>query len=452
MRITPQQIRSEFIDNKIQKSNAITNLISIIEKGEDHRERVESMKILGELKFKDREIYNLFESLLISEKNEKIRKISAEIIGENFLLTGLKPLIWALHHESVKPCLDVIYKNIIKALNKLKKQEHTNSKAFLLDLLGKINKKEFNIPLDDLQSEKDLKDLPIQELTIILINYFTIIYLEKAFWRIKYKIEQFRIIKLNFMFKGLTSLPEALKYLDDIRSLIFRYNQITSLPEWIGRLKKLKVLNLNINELYKIPESIGKIRSLEELYLWKNNLENLPSSIGSLKKLKIFNARLNYLSSLPSTIGHLKNLEILNLHDNKLVFLPKSTGNLKSLKVLNLSWNKMEELPDSIGSLSSLKKLDLGKNKLTTLPNALGDIISLETLNLSENQLSTLPNHTKNLKNLESINLFRNQLNELPKGMEALTNLKEAYFGGNRLDAYSEEVMALKSKGVKIYF
>ncbi|TFG00713.1 MAG: hypothetical protein EU541_01525 [Promethearchaeota archaeon] len=452
MKITPKQIRNQFVDNKIQKSLAIDNLISIIEKSEFQKERVEAMKILEELDFKSLEIYNLFENLLISENNDTVRRYAAEIIGENFLIMGLKPMIWSLNHESTKQCLDIIYSNIIRAVRLLKKDKSNSSRNILQDLISKINKKEFKIPLDTILMKKGLENLSNPLLSTILINFYTAIYLEKVFWRIKYEIDNLQIIKLNFMFKGLTSIPEPLKNLKSLKKLIFRYNQIVSLPEWIGTFKKLKILNLNINELYSLPESVGKLRSLKELYLWKNDLETLPKSIGSLKSLKILNIRLNYLTSLPGTIGKLKNLENLNLHDNKLVFLPPSIGSLKSLTNLNLSWNKIENLPDSIGNLTFVKKLDLGKNRLESLPDIIGELISLETLNLSENKLSNLPENITKLKNLKSLNLFRNKITELPKNMVNLTNLKEIYLGGNDLNPDSDEIKQLKSNGVNIYF
>lgn len=452
MKITPEQIRSQFVDNKIQKSMAISNLISIVEQSEFQKERVKAMRILEELEFKGPEIYNLFESLLISENNDLIRKIAAEIIGDNFLLMGLKPLIWALHHESVKTVLDVIYSNIIEAVKILEKEETDQFNQILQDLINNMDKKDFIIPLQSLTQEKDLNTIPSKELGSILINYFTLIYLEKAFWRIKYKVDKFQIIKLNFMFKGLIKIPEPLRNLNALQSLIFRYNQINFVPNWIGNFKELEVLNFNINELTILPESIGKLSSLKELYLWKNDIETLPKSIGSLKSLKILNIRLNYLRSLPPTIGQLDSLEVLNLHDNKLVFLPPSIGTLQSIKHLNLSWNKIEQLPHTIGSLSTLKKLDLGKNKLKTIPKVIGNLRSLEILNLSENKLSSLPDSLINLDHLESLNLFRNKLNELPEGLTNLGNLKELYLGGNNLDQYSEQIQQLKSNGVKVYF
>ena len=452
MKITPEQIRSQFVDNKIQKSRAIENLTSIIEESEVQKERVEAMRILEEMNFKGPEIYNLFESLLVSENNDNIRKIASEIIGENFLLKGLEPLIWALGHETVKSCLDVIYKNIIRAINRLKRDNTESSRKILVDLLSKIKKKDFTIPLEDLKQKRVLKNISKNELGTILINYFTLIYLEKAYWRIKYEINQFKITKLNFMFKGLTSLPSALKNLTDLKSLIFRYNQINSLPEWIGNFKKLRTLNLNINELSSLPESIGELTELKELSLWKNDLETLPQSIGSLKPLKILNARLNYLSSLPGTIGKMKSLERFNLHDNKLVFLPPSIGSLHSLQHLNLSWNKIEVLPESIVGLKPLKKLDLGKNKLETIPPQIGELYSLEILNLSENKIKSLPETLFKLENLQSLNLFRNKLKELPEGLVKLGNLEELYLGGNDLDSSSEQIQRMRENGVKIYF
>ncbi len=452
MKLTPKQIFTELMDKSINKPTGIEKLISIVEKSNDHDERMEALNIFKILHFNDNGVFNLLENLLISDSSEKIRKISAEIIRDDFLDLSYIPMEWTLKHEPSPQCLKVIYDTLILALKKLENQENIFSKKVLISLINKIEKKDFLVDLTILKKQKILSKLANKELIEILINYYTIIYFEKVYWRIRYDIENFRITKLNFIFKGLINLPVELQNLHSLKSLVFRYNQISSIPDWIGSLKSLEVLNFNVNEIDKLPASIRHLQSLKELYLWKNNLEELPNTIGSLKSLQILNLRLNFLSTLPSTIKYLKSLRNLNLHDNRLILLPDSIGELINLRKINLSWNKLKAIPPSIGRLRFLKTLDIGRNELKNLPNSLGNLQSLEILNLSENKLTSLPNKIKNLKNLKQLNIFRNKLTELPEEIENLTNLEELYIGENYIDNFSKLLKVLESRGVKIFF
>jgi Leucine-rich repeat (LRR) protein len=100
------------------------------------------------------------------------------------------------------------------------------------------------------------------------------------------------------------------------------YRELTSLPETIGELVNLKLLNVSGNELTSLPETIGELVNLIEL-----------------------NVRGNELTSLPETIGELTNLEYLIVGENQLTSLPETIGKL-SLRKLDVSYNLLEELPD----------------------------------------------------------------------------------------------------------
>lgn len=451
MRLTPKQILTRLKDRSLSKVVGIEKLISIIEKSDDHRERLEALEKFKVLHFSEENVFNLMENLLISDSSEKVRLIAAEIIRDDFLSHSYNPMQWALYHESSPKCLKIIYETLIAAIKRLENNGSALNKRILLSLINQIEKKEFLIELNVLREKKGINNINHIELIEILINYFTIIYFEKLFWRIKYEIDNLRISKLNFIFKGLVSLPSALQNLDSLNSLIFRYNQISKIPEWIGSLRSLEFLNFNVNEIDSLPDSIGDLKQLRELHLWKNNLEEVPASIGRLRSLEVLNLRLNYINDLPASISKLHSLKNLNLHDNRLKLLPDSIGDLNSLKKLNLSWNKLESLPPSIGDLSSLKALDLGRNKLIEVPASIRKLQSLEILNLSENKLRSIPDLSK-LRYLRRLNLFRNKFSKLPEGIKSLPNLRELYVGENPFESYSSDITSLKQHGVKIYF
>lgn len=459
MEFTPYKIFTEFSTNKISRNSAIEQLITIIENSNDYKIRIECIRVLGKIEktIENSEstrdiIFNLFENLLISDTNERIRNAAAIILKENFLERALSPMKWALTHDDSPLCLETIFQSLIEIIRSIKKKRERLSKLILIQEIKKIEEKDFKIGFETLTDKKSAHDFSVKELAEILINYYAITFLKKVIWRLKYSISYCRVVELDFIFKGLTKLPEAIKYFDSLKVLILRYNQLTSLPDWISSLKDLESFNLNVNNINTLPDSIGSLTSLKELLLWKNELQTLPESFGALSSLNNLNLRLNQLLFLPERFGELSKLKDLNLHDNKLTFLPESFGSLINLENLNLSWNSLESLPNSIGSLSSLKILDLERNELINIPKSIGDLNSLEILNIGDNRLKQIPNSIGNLKSLKILNISKNYLTELPNTLGSLNILEELYINDNLIKMIPKELKMLEQNGLKIFF
>jgi Leucine-rich repeat (LRR) protein len=452
MEYTPNKIYKDFLKKNLDLHSATKLLLSLIENSDNDKIRVKSIKELGRIGSKDKHTFRILENLLISDSNENIRNSAAFTLKNNFLDNILEPMKWALIHEESPSCLNTIYFTLIKIIKKYVKDSNPLAKSTLLNEVKKIMRKEFKIGFEVMCETKDVDSFTKKDLSEILINYFTIIFLEKSHWRLKYKIENCKITELDFIFKGITSVPEPIKYLVQLNILILRYNQLIRLPDWIGSLNALEELNINVNNLNKLPNSMGMLSSLKKLYLWKNELDSLPNTIGQLSSLEILNLRLNQLKELPKSIENLSSLKELDLHDNQLKSIPESLKNLKSLEKLHLSWNNIEKLPDSIGDLPSLVILDLERNELVDLPDSVGHLSSLEFLNLSDNKLKKLPDSIGNLLNLRYLNLSRNEINFLPKSIKSLKSLEELYLGENDLKMNPKSLKDLEKNGVKIHY
>ncbi|MHA2280926.1 MAG: leucine-rich repeat domain-containing protein [Promethearchaeota archaeon] len=452
MELTPERVYEEFSKNIIDKPSATKLLLSLIENSEREEVRIESIKKLNHIGVKDDEVFKLLENLLISDSNETMRKTAAIVLRNNFIDKALEPVKWAFIHEESPACLATTYSALIEIITNLASRPNPINRDILLSEVKNIKRKEFKLGFEALCDTKKIENVTRKELVELLINFLTIILLEKSYWRLKYKIKNCKIIELDFIFKGLTRLPESLKYLSHLKTLILRYNQLTQIPDWIGTLNCLETLNINVNNLNELPPSIGALSSLRELSLWKNELNYLPNTIGNLVSLDTLNLRLNQLKSLPATIVKLTSLQDLNLHDNQIIHLPESIGNLKSLRYLNLSWNRLKMLPVSLGYLPSLKFLDLERNELSYIPDSIGLLSSLESLNLSDNNLDILPNSIGNLSSLQYLNLSRNDLNSLPKSIEFIKTLQELYLGENNFSSFPKKVRKLEEKGVKVYY
>jgi len=457
MELTPNRIYEEYSANILDKTSAVEQLIALIENSSEFKVRLRSINFLGKIEktFENSDLdkehlFNLFENLLISDSNEKIRNASALVLKRNFIDQAFSPMKWALHHDDSSYCLKTICESLFEIIKYFEKNMSL-SKQFFVDEINQIEDKDFRIGFEILSETKSIQEFTSFELAEILINYFSIVYLKKTNWRLKYSIRDCKVVELDFIFKGLTKLPEALKYLTSLKILALRYNQLTALPEWIGLLSDLECLNLNVNNINALPDSIGSLSSLKNLLLWKNDLQILPDSIGSLSSLNNLNLRLNQLKFLPDEVGNLSKLREINLHDNKLSLIPESICSLPVLENLNLSWNLLKSIPDSIGSLTSLKLLDLERNELVNIPESIGVLSSLEIFNLSDNRLKNIPESIGYLKSLKFLNLSKNELEYLPQSLGSLTSLQELYIGDNNIKYIPKEVEKLEKNGLNIY-
>ena len=454
MEVSPKDLYKDYIDNIIDIESLIEQLSSLIENSRNLNIRIQSVQTFGRLNLTSNNfliksqnfLFHLLENLLISDSSEIIRNNAAIILNKIFKTRSLTPMKWALLHDESPLCLETIHKSLMEIINELDKSNNDESYSILINEVNAIQDSDFKISIQNYKKGQLTKPILIK----ILINYFTLLYLKKTYWRIKYRLKDARVVELDFSFKVLNKLPSALRFLQALEKLTLKYNQILKLPEWIGELSSLNHLNLNINNIAKLPNSISMLNELEELSLWKNELEKLPDNFGKLTNLKKLNLRLNQLSSLPEIIGNLTNLKQLDMHDNRLSSLPRSIKHLQSLEVLNLSWNLLEELPEEIYSLSSLRVLDLGRNEVKMISSSINRLKSLEILNLSENKLTFLPSTIGNLHSLKILNLSRNHLVSLPSSLFLLPLLEELYLVDNEIEEFPLDVHDLEKRGLKI--
>lgn len=127
----------------------------------------------------------------------------------------------------------------------------------------------------------------------------------------------------------LTSLPEELGQLTQLETLRLggyphngRRNHLTSLPDWLVHLKNLRFLSLSSNQLTALPDWLGGVENLQYLDLSNNQLTVLPGWQGGLTSIRHLDLSLNQLTALPDWLRALKNLQYLDLSDNWLTALP----------------------------------------------------------------------------------------------------------------------------------
>jgi internalin A len=243
----------------------------------------------------------------------------------------------------------------------------------------------------------------------------------------------------------LTTLPQGLASLENLRSLDLSGNPLTVIPESVLELQKLAFLTLVRVNLSEIPDSIAQLSNLTSLNLSNNQISKIPDSIAQLSNLTTLNLSRNHLSEIPDSIAQLSNLTTLSLSNNQLSEIPDSIAQLSNLTTLSLAGNQLSEIPDSIAQLSNLTTLSLSNNQLAEIPDSIAQLSNLTTLDLQSNQLAEIPDSIAQLSNLTTLNLSSNQLSEIPDSIAQLSNLTELYLWNNQLAEIPDSIAQLSN-------
>lgn len=171
-------------------------------------------------------------------------------------------------------------------------------------------------------------------------------------------------IKRLTISENLTSFPEEIFELaDTLEILDLSHNLLSSLPEDISRLTNLKIAFFSNNRFTAVPS----FKRCEHLYMvgFKSN------------QIETFDEE-----ALPD------NISWLILTDNRLVSLPHSIGRLSKLQKCALAGNLIEKLPDEMASCRNLELLRLSANRLQEIPSWLWNLPKLSWLAFSGNPCS----------------------------------------------------------------
>ena len=144
------------------------------------------------------------------------------------------------------------------------------------------------------------------------------------------------LAKLYLSGCGLTEFPASVSEAKELVYINLDRNRIQTLPEQLP--SGLRWLRLNGNGLTSVPETIGKLRDLRRIYLNDNALASLPASFASLEVLEDIALANNRLEAFPEMLVGLPSLRNLDLRGNaNITALPANIGDMKTLKTLTLA-------------------------------------------------------------------------------------------------------------------
>ncbi|MGA9046697.1 leucine-rich repeat-containing protein kinase family protein [Sulfuricurvum sp.] len=162
---------------------------------------------------------------------------------------------------------------------------------------------------------------------------------------------------------------------------------LTTFPEEIFELADtLEILDLSNNLLSSLPEEISRLTNLKIAFFSNNRFTTVPSFKGC-EHLYMVGFKSNQIETfdeevLPDSISW------LILTDNRLKSLPRSIGNLSKLQKCALAGNRLEKLPEEMAACRNLELLRLSANNLKAIPSWLRGLPKLSWLAFSGNPCS----------------------------------------------------------------
>jgi len=295
--LNPDQVFESFTKNRISKEEALNFLITILEKSENSKLRINSLRIIGTFSYKNQRIFNILENCLTSDETQEVRSLSSEIILNQYVQEGLETLKWAIMNEKSS--------QVLSHFNSILNKNNNSTLKNALDLRIKYIASNLNVKVEEVQF---LLDLGIQISMDPLIEIYDQIYY---------------ISQENF----------------------------------ICVIKNKHITEFSLSYYPKIPKSIGNLKFLETLYLSCNNFNELPTEFVKLINLKALDLSWNEFKELPNVVNNLHSLEELNLSNNFITELPEWISNLKNLNYLNLKGNNIKIIPSSIEYSNKIKFL-----------------------------------------------------------------------------------------------
>lgn len=122
------------------------------------------------------------------------------------------------------------------------------------------------------------------------------------------------------------------------------------------------VVKLSISDatISTLPNELSDLINLRSLHIFRNSMDTLPEVFGSLYSLENLHITNGTIRALPSQMGRCTNLKTINFSNNYIQRLPKWLGLLRSLKCADFSNNCIDTTNTIIPSTCIIDQLQCG--------------------------------------------------------------------------------------------
>lgn len=161
---------------------------------------------------------------------------------------------------------------------------------------------------------------------------------------------------------GLSEFPrEIFDLAETLEILDLSGNALSSLPDDLPRLHQLRILFCSDNRFTELPEVLGQCTRLGMIGFKANQIDTVPAAAlpSALRWLILTD---NRIGELPAEIGRCTALQKLMLAGNRLQALPPEMANCRRLELLRIAANQLSELPEWLFSLPRLSWLAYAGN------------------------------------------------------------------------------------------
>lgn len=210
-----------------------------------------------------------------------------------------------------------------------------------------------------------------------------------------------KLVSLDLHHNALSTLPEEIGLLRELRYLLLHENALSCLPGSIASLTKLEELTLSGNRLGNDFHELPVADVQKHIALDRNCLREFPrvrlvnqttTSSGSTNVVRISatNNQLRWMPMAPATAFavckelHLEHNSIRELPDAFFEVLPR-------LEEIVLHHNRLQQVADAIILCKGLRVIDMHANRITEVSAALVELSQLEVLDLTDNALQSIP-------------------------------------------------------------
>lgn len=202
-------------------------------------------------------------------------------------------------------------------------------------------------------------------------------------------------------------------------------------PKAQNNYKKITKMDLSNQNLTSFPDYIFKMTNLRKLILHNNHISKIPPQIKALGKLMVLDLSNNELSTIGYQVLKLPKLKILNLCYNRIVCFPDGIKEI-GIKQLLLSNNNLSRL--NIENFRKLERLTIDSNELSVVAIE-GAYPSLKDIWIGNNPIKRIAITKSNVPALKGIYTYTYSCNITNVGEEYKTlmatkgNVIDVFFG-----------------------